>query len=522
EAREVLVARTLSEGGSWIVPTRNGVIASKPPLHHWISASISLLVGVPVNCWIHRAISSLFALGSLILVVTTLIQLGARQQAKIALFVLALTPDFLRLASDARVDMVFAFFVFAATLSLILAISEAESIRDLHRRSFLWPAFAMAFAALTKGPLGIVLPLFMACAALLYRFRLLPSLGFLLRPRFAWIPILLIGPGWYVLGAISAGGPFIERHLFENVARITGGSVIVEQPIWYYLATWLKGAFPWSLVFIFFVLSRRVLSGKRTGPFCLEHRRVYELEKLLFLALAAGTFLLSLSSGKRSAYLLPLYPLFAMYLSIRLVDLYQLSSKRWWMVAEQAWSVVHIMTAVLAVLLLLIVVASNLLWLNNERMSMELMQYFTVNRWLLLPGTLLLVLLFLFSFFNRSLISFAVVAIVVFMFGIGEGVKAQFKGYRSFAEAVHNITGDAASVAVAKDWNDERFDAILFYLNRPVSILPPGSSELEKFDYQISIGGTAPILAYETFSSERKGSREIFTLLQGRKTSEPG
>jgi 4-amino-4-deoxy-L-arabinose transferase-like glycosyltransferase len=45
EAREGLVVRSIVLDHQWILPFRNGEVPSKPPLFHWVAASLAQIFG---------------------------------------------------------------------------------------------------------------------------------------------------------------------------------------------------------------------------------------------------------------------------------------------------------------------------------------------------------------------------------------------------------------------------------------------------------------------------------------------
>ena len=56
EAREVHIAKLMFETGDWVLPLRNGLVPSKPPLFHWLTATIGLMSGgvtVSRRDWFH-------------------------------------------------------------------------------------------------------------------------------------------------------------------------------------------------------------------------------------------------------------------------------------------------------------------------------------------------------------------------------------------------------------------------------------------------------------------------------------
>ena len=185
EPREALVVRNMVEGGDWLLPKRasaNGwTIASKPPFFHWLGAAVSRIGGATTE-WTVRVPSVVLATASVVLVGTIALGPLGATAALVAMLVLASTFEWVRAASTARVD---------GTLTALMTFGMLLFYRGimaggLTRKEATCAYVALACAALTKGPVGFVLPVLVLVVALamtrdirlLPRFR--PILGILL------------------------------------------------------------------------------------------------------------------------------------------------------------------------------------------------------------------------------------------------------------------------------------------------------------------------------------------------------
>ena len=65
EAREAQVIEVILRSNEWVLPLRNGIIPSKPPLFHWTGAALALIAG-GVSEFLARLPSHLYALGVLV------------------------------------------------------------------------------------------------------------------------------------------------------------------------------------------------------------------------------------------------------------------------------------------------------------------------------------------------------------------------------------------------------------------------------------------------------------------------
>jgi 4-amino-4-deoxy-L-arabinose transferase-like glycosyltransferase len=128
EAREGLVVRELVASGDWVLPRRLGVIASKPPLYHWLATGAVRLFGwsdtavrLPSTLAAWAVVLETFAFGMLIEGPTT---------AWLAVGILFTTWGFWRSATEARVDMLFAACI-AGSVTIGLAIrASAQALPD--------------------------------------------------------------------------------------------------------------------------------------------------------------------------------------------------------------------------------------------------------------------------------------------------------------------------------------------------------------------------------------------------------
>jgi 4-amino-4-deoxy-L-arabinose transferase-like glycosyltransferase len=127
---------------------------------------------------------------------------------------------------------------------------------------FLLASVSMGFAVLTKGPVGVVLPLMVfAVSAIIHR----PTVSVPLRHSVAigvgcLILFLATVLPWYVAVSIRTNGEFLRQFfLVENVSRYAQGAKL---PFWvhlaYFPATAFVLAFPWSAFGIWMLSS---LSG---------------------------------------------------------------------------------------------------------------------------------------------------------------------------------------------------------------------------------------------------------------------
>jgi len=292
----VEIAWEMLRSGDWIVPRFNTVIfTEKPVLFIWLVSLSSWLTGA-ITPFTARLPSALSALGCTFLTCSLGRRLFGARAGLLSGFVLCTSYAFAWEARTCMVDMLFTFFV---TLSLSLFYT---GLRDAGRGKsrFLLAYLAVALAALTKGPLGIILPAIVIFCYLIYR-RGLRSLRAM---RIPWgiLIILAVQAAWYVPFLLRIGPEgrsfFYEMYVYkENLLRFTTGFDHYE-PFWFYIPALFSHFLPWSpfLILCVFLPRARAAAG---SPRDRAYPAIWFLSILVFL---------TISSGKHSRYALPLYP----------------------------------------------------------------------------------------------------------------------------------------------------------------------------------------------------------------------
>jgi 4-amino-4-deoxy-L-arabinose transferase-like glycosyltransferase len=295
EPREGLVVWEIWHNGDWILPLRGGVdIPSKPPLFHWIAAVVSLASGT-FNEFTVRFPSALLASLGVLLVYFAGARLWGVGAGLVAAAVLATSPEWWRAAVSARVDMTLTFFMLCTFLYFYFLYKFGGGVAPS-----LLLAFFAGLATLAKGPVGAALP---GIAALLFLgFR--RDFGFIKR---LYLPIsipfgIAVAGSWYALAWLRGGEKFFLRQIAHEIIGTPLGGAGHNHNIFYYVPALIAGMAPWSL---FFPALAIFLFRQR--------RRLAEKELLYPLAWFGAVFVvLSFALGKRSVYVLPLYPAVAL------------------------------------------------------------------------------------------------------------------------------------------------------------------------------------------------------------------
>ena len=322
EPREAAVAISMLESGNWILPQAYAdEFAYKPPLAHWLMAIFSYPEGY-VSEFTSRLPS---ALAFIALIAGVLIFFGRRverfQEAFIATLLLVTCVEIHRAAMTTRVDMLLTLFIVIGLFQLYRWEEKLE-LKDLP----LQIPFLLGCAVLTKGPVGIVLPLFVFSVYLLLlgKYRLMTIFKALL---YAGISSLFLPALWYIAAWRQGGNEFINVVLAENFGRFfhldtpnISYDLGHENGAWYNLVTLIAGFMPWTIFFFFSLFGFKYKRpkqkfrtwGKYTKEKIRSMNKVYLFSLIAFIGIR---FFYSIPSSKRSVYLMPAYPFLSLFLT---------------------------------------------------------------------------------------------------------------------------------------------------------------------------------------------------------------
>jgi 4-amino-4-deoxy-L-arabinose transferase-like glycosyltransferase len=299
EPRYAEIARVMFAKGEWIVPSVNDdLYTDKPILYFWLVLVASNIAGV-VNEWTVRLPAALGAVGSVLATYAIGKDFFNPRIGFIAAAVLATSARVIWEGRWAHVDMLFVFF-----FTLAMYFAARAILRKGNRREMI-PAYAfMALATLTKGLIGVVLPALILFAFVIVRrdWRLL------FEARLPWgsLIFLAIAAPWVLLVNHATDGKWLEDFIYiHHLQRYTAG-VGHWQPFYYYLTTLPVDLLPWTIF---------ALPALRT---CKLNRELFaDPASVLFLLWFAAVFLFfSASDTKRDLYLLPLFPVAALFVGI--------------------------------------------------------------------------------------------------------------------------------------------------------------------------------------------------------------
>ncbi|MCL4689315.1 MAG: phospholipid carrier-dependent glycosyltransferase [Burkholderiales bacterium] len=299
EGRYSEISREMAASGDWVTPRLNGIkYFEKPPLQYWASAAAFRLFGE--NAFTARIYTALAGLLALAAVGFTARRLAGTDAALLAVGVLLSSPYFLGMGGVVTLDMGLTAWTTVAVCAFLLAAAGPPG----ERRRWMLVAWAgMALAVLSKGLIGIVFPaaaVFLHC--LVHRdWRLLARLEW---ARGAALFLAITVP-WFVL--VSAANPEFPRFFFvhEHFERFLTKTHRREEPWWYFWPILFAGFLPWMLALVPAAVEGWRREAAAAG---FPWRR--------FALLWSGFILLffSASGSKLPAYILPVFPVFALVL----------------------------------------------------------------------------------------------------------------------------------------------------------------------------------------------------------------
>jgi 4-amino-4-deoxy-L-arabinose transferase-like glycosyltransferase len=306
ESQEALVAWEMVQGGDWILPRVNGeLIPSKPPFYHWIAAAFSAATG-GVDELTARLPSIVSAAACVALVYVVAAHRWQPLAGVIAAVALATSPEWAKWATTARTDATFSFLL---TASLLLG---EHWLRKGDLRSLFALAGATGAATLAKGFAGAglvalvlaveiwrrgewrrVRPLPLGCAAAVFS---------------------AVAGSWYSAALAREGFAFFHKQIvLENVLRFLPneeGGPSRQHSWWFYVPMIFTGMLPWS-----FVLPSALWRG------CRERLTLEAFPAYLLTWITVVFSVCTMASGKRTNYVLPLYPAAALLIGRHLAAL---------------------------------------------------------------------------------------------------------------------------------------------------------------------------------------------------------
>lgn len=305
--------RAMAETGDWITPRVNGHPRfDKPVLIYWLIglASAGLPAAVDPLGSLAACLPSALATMAVMLALAVTVRLdrGAAATAPLAAgLAFALSPLVLVWGRVSVSDPLLTACVALALLGFWRAYADPHSRRP-------WLAWvALGLAVLTKGPVGLLLPL-LVLLVFAWLQRDAGGLARAIHPASGLALTLAVALPWYLIVWQREGGAFVQSFFgYHNLQRFTQVVNHHAGPWWFYLPVLALASFP-VLPLLLLGLTCGARGLRRREPL----RAAESLPRFAFCWLVVVLVFFSLSATKLPSYLLPGLP--AMALLVALAD----------------------------------------------------------------------------------------------------------------------------------------------------------------------------------------------------------
>jgi 4-amino-4-deoxy-L-arabinose transferase-like glycosyltransferase len=300
-------AREMVESGDWLTPYFNYEPRfQKPILYYWLTAATFAVTGP--NEFAARLWAAVSGIG-LVLITTAC---GRRWfDETIGILAGAITATsfgYFALARLSLPDLPLAFFI---TLTIWAALVATLDRERQPRNWLLVAAAAAALGFLTKGPLGIIIPVLVIAPVLLIERRSFDlELSDLV---LAGLLFLAMAMPWYIAMWWRHGPAYLEGFFIgDNYERFATARFNDPRPFWFYVPVLAGGLLPWTALTVVWL-----------GPVwqaITRRRSIATVDLRLLLWLVLPLIFFTLSIGKQPRYILPALPPLALLLASSIVE----------------------------------------------------------------------------------------------------------------------------------------------------------------------------------------------------------
>jgi 4-amino-4-deoxy-L-arabinose transferase-like glycosyltransferase len=286
EGRNGEVAREMAATNDYVLPRLNALPYLDKPIVYFAAEAAAMEILGPTET-AARLPSLLFTFATAAVLWWFGRRLWGTEEGWVSAIVFLSMPLTIAFARTVIFDSALSFFVVVAIVSFWLAVEE-------NRRWGVVAWAAIAFGVLTKGPVAIILPLFVAVP---YAWR--RSKSRVVWPLAGIIAFAIVIAPW-VWAVLRVVPDFLEYvFVTETAQRLTTGALKRTGPPWYFVPYVIGGALPWSIV--------AIASLRRVED---PDERLKRWFLLLWILVPFVFF--SLSQSKRPQYIVPLLPAVAL------------------------------------------------------------------------------------------------------------------------------------------------------------------------------------------------------------------
>ena len=305
EGRRALAIQEMVSSGNWLLPHLNGELyLTKPPLLYWLSSSLGFIWGV--NEWTLRLPSALAAIAVLIMVYRYALQQSGKWAALFAVQLLIANLSFAMRGRRGEIEMLLTALCVGSLLSALQYIQSQSS-----KNWIILSYFLLALALMTKGPLVILLVTLPLLIAAIYSKN--PHIKAVLLSGRGWLIFLVVGLTWYAIVSWQLGfdiwATIAKRDMLDKMQSESA------KPILSYLA--------WIAVDFMLLIGLFLVGVKEFFKQQFQQSR----QLVLLAATILPLIIFSLFSNKHAKYLLPIYPLIAILLAIKLAAIFDAATE---------------------------------------------------------------------------------------------------------------------------------------------------------------------------------------------------
>lgn len=299
EATYAHIADNTMRNSDWLALKKlNNNWFEKPPLYIWLIMLSFKVFGM--SDFSARLPSALFGVITAVLLFLLVLELSNNHwQAFFASFILILTPPFLILGRQSRVDIPLIAAILFALYSFIKGQRKEKWLLGF--------GIGVGIGVMIKSVIGLFAFPLALIFSLLYRKR------DRLKNKYLWwglaLMVLIVAP-WHIYESYRFGMPFWDNyfnfHVLRRITTVMGNS----EPYMYLSKLWTLVQ-PWSTVFVI-LLPMMLFAG---------FRKMQENQRLAWFGLSSALFILlvfSIPQTKLWPYLLPMFPFSAIFIATSL------------------------------------------------------------------------------------------------------------------------------------------------------------------------------------------------------------
>ncbi len=300
-------SREMVASGDWITPYYNYEPRfQKPIAYYWVTSATYLVTGASefgARLWA--------ALAGVGLVLVTAACGRRWYDETTGLMAGAIVATNFGYFSIGRMSLPDLPLTFCITLAIWAAfVSTLESERS-PRKFVVLAAVGLGLGFLTKGPVGLIIPLMVIVPVLMIERR---SIG--LNPIdivLGFVIMVAVATPWYFMMWMRHGNEYLQGFFIgDNFERFATDRFNDPRPWWFYLPVVAGGLLPWTpLALVWLGPITQFIRGKRSVG-------TIDVRLLLWSALPLAFY--SLSIGKQPRYVLPVLPPLALLLASSIVE----------------------------------------------------------------------------------------------------------------------------------------------------------------------------------------------------------